>query len=563
MPPTAAYAWGSRYVPAANPVTVPPTRAEPLDAAPPLADGRYRLLSELGAGGMAIVYRGFDARLDVQRAIKVLSPEMAARPAIRQRFEVEARTMAKLQHPNIVSVQDVGVEGDRVYMVMELVESGSLMDRLEAGGPLSPVAACLAIEAILSALHVAHARGVVHRDIKPHNVLVTDAGTCKVTDFGIARVTAGEHAGTRTGTAMGTWAYMAPEQRSSAKHVDGRADLYAVAATFYVLLTLKEPFDLYAVEQHDEIFAGLLPELVSILKRGVRFKPEDRYATAAEMLEAVRQARYAIEGPSAAGTGRPRVEVDAALAGGASGLGEAMGVVTHTAVPGRLSGSETFAVGAGDPLVDAPASSSPSEFSFYTEPPRPERRWPLALGLGTAALVAIGVVVIGSGFVDRLAQQPSPVAVVSPQAAPPALAPAEVPNDPPPPVPTEASSPVAPPESASLLPAAVPEAVGPSRPSTVEKPVEKAATPKPVVAVAPPPVGPSATAFINSQPWARVTVDGRVLGDTFWKGTLSVGAHRVQLVTEDGRKQELSLTVAEGAPNRLCWDFVAEATCSR
>ncbi len=510
---------------------------------------------------MATVYRGFDVRLDVERAIKVLSPEMSARPSIRQRFEVEARTMAKLQHPNIVSVQDVGVEGDRVYMVMELVEGGSLMDRLDAGGPLSPVAACHAVEAILAALSVAHARGVVHRDIKPHNVLVTSAGVCKVTDFGIARVAEGDHPDTRTGTAMGTWAYMAPEQRSSAKHVDGRADLYAVAATFYVLLTLREPYDLYAVEQHDEIFDGLPAQIVGVLKRAIRFKPEDRYPTAPEMLEAVRQARYALEPGAPLGEKPARVESAEAIGGGLHGFGEALGVVSHTAVPARRITSETFAAIADEPTADEPRSgpavaastSVPQDLSIFTEPPVPSRRWPMIAGVVGAAV--LGMFAVFSAGIWLFAPTDGGVpAVIGADAGGGTPTHAEQPLPGPSPLQPAVATTGTPVDIAAGAPAAVPAV---PKPSAASKPPAA----KPVVSAAP--SLPTAPAFINSQPWAHVTVDGKTVGDTFWKGALSVGAHRVVLVTEDGRRKEMSLSVAEGDPNRLCWDFTAEATCSR
>jgi serine/threonine protein kinase len=265
-----------------------------LDAAEPLSEGRYRLLAVLGEGGMATVYRGYDTRLAVERAVKVLSPAMGRHPTIRQRFEAEARTMARLHHPNIVAVQDVGVDGERSFMVMEIMAGGSLMDRLDAHGVLDAVSACRATASVLSALAVAHAHGVVHRDIKPHNVLVGPDGVIKVSDFGIAHVADQGGPDTRTGTAMGTWAYMAPEQRSSAKHVDGRADLYALGATLYVLLTLEEPYDLYANELQDVLFARLHPAVREILQRACRFRPEDRYRDANEMLQAVNGALRAL-----------------------------------------------------------------------------------------------------------------------------------------------------------------------------------------------------------------------------------------------------------------------------
>ena len=153
------------------------------DAAPPLADGRYRLITVLGVGGMATVYKAFDGRLQVPRAIKILSPELGLRPSLRARFESEASMMALLEHPNIVRIYDVGADGDRAYIVMELVDGGSLLDRVKTGGKLPPNLALRVTIDMLDALGVAHKRGVVHRDIKPHNILLSSDGNLRITDF--------------------------------------------------------------------------------------------------------------------------------------------------------------------------------------------------------------------------------------------------------------------------------------------------------------------------------------------------------------------------------------------
>ena len=186
-----------------------------------LANGRYLLVSQLGEGGMATVYRAFDQRLQVWRAIKILAPQYASKPKLRSRFETEAQTMALLEHPNIVRVYDVGHDGPYAYIVMELLEGGSLVDWLEAHGAMPPPMAIEVTLQLCAGIQSAHDKGVVHRDIKPHNVMITADGSCRVTDFGIARVSDRTHDGmTRTGAVMGTWGYMAPEQRTDAKHVD-------------------------------------------------------------------------------------------------------------------------------------------------------------------------------------------------------------------------------------------------------------------------------------------------------------------------------------------------------
>jgi serine/threonine protein kinase len=260
------------------------------DAAPALSSGRYRLVEVLGVGGMATVYRGYDAELDVYRAIKVLSPELAVHTKVRERFQREARTMAKLAHPHIVMVLDVGKDGERVYMVMEEVRGGSLRDRLDALGPLAPRHASGVLQQVLQALSVAHKRGIVHRDIKPGNILLTEHGDAKVTDFGIAQLKGKDVQLTRAGSMMGTLAFMAPEQRTDASTVDARADLYALGATLYTLVTGKESFDLFAAELEAKLFTDFPPGLFEVTRKASRYEPEDRYQSAGEMLEAMRAA---------------------------------------------------------------------------------------------------------------------------------------------------------------------------------------------------------------------------------------------------------------------------------
>ncbi len=259
------------------------------DAAPPLADGRYRLITVLGVGGMATVYKAFDGRLQVPRAIKILSPELGLRPSLRARFESEASMMALLEHPNIVRIYDVGADGDRAYIVMELVDGGSLLDRVKTGGKLPPNLALRVTIDMLDALGVAHKRGVVHRDIKPHNILLSSDGNLRITDFGIARMQNEKDDGlTKTGAVMGTWGFMAPEQRADAKSVDERADLYSVGATLYSALTGKTPVDLFVADMDSSLLKGIDHALAQVIKKSTRYNREERYATAAEMAAACR-----------------------------------------------------------------------------------------------------------------------------------------------------------------------------------------------------------------------------------------------------------------------------------
>ncbi|MCA9573329.1 MAG: serine/threonine protein kinase, partial [Myxococcales bacterium] len=174
-----------------------------MDAAEPIDNGRYRLVELLGTGGMASVYRAWDTRLSAWRAVKVLQPRAAASASIRSRFEDEARAMARLQHRNVLTVHDYGFDGDRPWIAMELVPGGSLMDLVAREGPLRPGLATDVMAQVLDALELAHASHVVHRDVKPHNILLTADGTPLLGDFGVARMGGDlESDRTRTGAGM-------------------------------------------------------------------------------------------------------------------------------------------------------------------------------------------------------------------------------------------------------------------------------------------------------------------------------------------------------------------------
>jgi serine/threonine-protein kinase len=207
-----------------------------------LLDGRYRSEELLGSGGMGEVWRGRDLRLDRPVAIKVLTAAGLDEPSAAERFDREARTAARLSHPHIVGVYDFGTAEDDTYLVMELVE-GRTVRSLIADGPL-PVDRALSIAAqACDGIAAAHAVGVVHRDVKPGNLIVTPAGTVKICDFGIARPprTAGQNTLTGPATKLGTSSYMAPEQ-ALGRPVEPRTDLYGLGCTLYAMLAGGPPF---------------------------------------------------------------------------------------------------------------------------------------------------------------------------------------------------------------------------------------------------------------------------------------------------------------------------------
>ncbi len=251
----------------------------------------YRLVEKLGEGGMGEVYRAVDEMLDRDVALKMLKPELARRQATVDRFRAEAITLAKLDHPGIARIHGCSVHADRWFIVMEFVRGETLLARLARYGRLPWVDAVPIVCELLDALEYAHRRGVIHRDMKPANVLMSSDGGVKVTDFGIARVLGTERA-TRTGHIVGTLEYMSPEQVRG-EEVDGRSDLYAVGILLFELLTGRVPFkggtEYEVLTQHLQApipsVRKTVPELPAwfddVLQRALAKSPADRYPSAA------------------------------------------------------------------------------------------------------------------------------------------------------------------------------------------------------------------------------------------------------------------------------------------
>src|SRR5436305_6995526 len=201
---------------------------------------RYRIERSIARGGMAEVYLALDESLNRQVALKALFPEFAREPSFVERFRREAQAAANLNHPNIVGIYDWGQEDGTYFIVMEYVEGRSLRDLIRSEAPIEPGKAAEITAEIASALAFAHRNGVVHRDVKPGNVLLTRSGTVKVTDFGIARAGASDGL-TQTGSVMGTATYFSPEQAQGLP-VDGRSDVYALGVVLYEMVTGVAPF---------------------------------------------------------------------------------------------------------------------------------------------------------------------------------------------------------------------------------------------------------------------------------------------------------------------------------
>ncbi|WP_076972160.1 protein kinase domain-containing protein [Streptomyces sparsogenes] len=280
-----------------------------------LASGRYVVREQLGQGGMAAVYRAHDTGLDRVVAVKVMHGELGRDPSFRQRFRREAQLAAKLAHPNVVGVHDIGEEPDpggagepMPYLVMEFVGGQSLRERVERG-PVGVDEALRITGDVLSGLEASHALGIVHRDIKPANVMLTADGRVKVMDFGIARaVQSAESALTGTGTVLGSAPYMAPEQATGGE-VDGRTDLYAVGVMLYQLLSGRLPFEddsvptllfkhVYAEPPAlAETGVHVSPAVQELVTRALAKTPGERYADAGVMRERVEAARTGTAGP--------------------------------------------------------------------------------------------------------------------------------------------------------------------------------------------------------------------------------------------------------------------------
>ena len=261
----------------------------------------FELIEQLGRGGTAVVYKARDIRLDRLVALKVLAPGMEAREEARLRFLLEARAVSVLDHPNVCTLYEIGETDDgRMFLAMAYVEGGTLRDRLREG-PLEPIEAALVAAQVAEGLGAAHARGIVHRDIKPGNLLLGD-GLVKITDFGVARLL-DQASITRTGQTVGTWSYMAPEQIRG-EEVTSAADLWSLGIVLYELITGRRPFrarsepDLVSriLETEAPPLRGAGPRLARIVARALEKSPQRRYASAREMQEDLLQAADALAG---------------------------------------------------------------------------------------------------------------------------------------------------------------------------------------------------------------------------------------------------------------------------
>src|SRR4030081_2751448 len=312
-PPTTAAPYVSdvpatmRLIPVPPPSTPPPPIPAMTTPPAPAGErfiGKYRVKGELGRGGMGAVYLAEQPGLGREVAIKELIQSAVADPVALKRFLQEAQVMARTSHPNLVQVHDLELMGDANYIVLEFVRGKSLRDRMNQGPPVAPPQVFAVMHGVLQALDYAHRHAIVHRDMKPENVLLSDEGMVKVADFGIARLTDDSGVGgtaTKTGTTVGTPQYMSPEQGASSK-VDGRSDLYSGGIMFYELVVGQPPFTASEADGPFTLMAkhvqappnppsvhrpGLDLELEQLILKAISKRPEDRFQTGQEFDDAI------------------------------------------------------------------------------------------------------------------------------------------------------------------------------------------------------------------------------------------------------------------------------------
>ncbi|OHT86571.1 protein kinase domain-containing protein [Mycobacteroides saopaulense] len=268
----------------------PSARLDPMIGA--VLDGRYRIEAPIATGGMSTVYRGLDTRLDRPVAVKVMDSRYASDSGFLARFRLEARAVARLRHPGLVAVFDQGMDGKHPFLVMELIDGGTLRELLRERGPMPPHAVAAVFNPLLGGLAVAHRSGLVHRDVKPENVLISDDGEVKLADFGLVRAVA-EAGITSTSVILGTAAYLSPEQARTGS-AGPRSDVYSAGILMYELLTGSTPFTgdtplALAYQRIDrdvpapsEAIDGVPEEFDELVLRATSRDPDARYADAAQ-----------------------------------------------------------------------------------------------------------------------------------------------------------------------------------------------------------------------------------------------------------------------------------------
>jgi serine/threonine-protein kinase len=490
--------------------------------------GRYRLEEKVGEGGMGTVFVAHDQELDRKVAVKLLAASLMHDAEVLERFEREARLTAKLDHPNIVPIYDVGRHEGRPFIVMKLLQGDSLVGRLRAKGGFTTDETLKLMRQLAAGLDYIHAQGFIHRDIKAGNIFLSPEGHATILDFGILRSKTATTGITRTGMVMGTPHYMAPEQALGLKDVDHRVDLYALAVVLFECLTGTLPFEadselrLIQLQAHappPEILdrAPWIPRPVAdVVRRALAKKPEDRFDSAAELVAALEQAY--VEAKSSKSS-LPVVPP-----------GPPPSVPPTTAPSQRQLRRSQSSL----PVVNAALPAPTFDTDEFTRAVKPSRR-PLVLAL-------LGLVAVGAGVV-WLSQRPDdkpavPVAAVD--AGPAEVTPPDVPD-----AAVEAVAVGAEPDAGAAEQLAVVEDAG------VEDPDEEPDAGV-VVKKVPTPAGKkkgkmNVISTHDGEPyWAQVSIDGVPKGRTPLLLDLPVGRYKVRVERAGFRPQLRDVRVASG-----------------
>jgi eukaryotic-like serine/threonine-protein kinase len=360
---------------------------DPTQTAPQVLGGRYEIHRKLARGGMAEVYLARDRSLDRPVAVKVLFPEYATDPSFVERFRREAQAAANLTHPNIVGVYDWGTQSGTYFIVMEFVDGQSLAEIMRAAGPLHPQRAAEIAFEVAGALGFAHSRGVVHRDVKPGNVLISSgSGHAKVTDFGIARALESPSEDlTQAGSVMGTATYFSPEQAQGFA-VDARSDLYSLGVVLYEMVCGRPPFSgdtpvsiaykhvQEAPPRPTSIVSGIPEGLEAIIGKLLSKNPDSRYLSADDLRSDLR--RY-LDGETPAALEEYRRPIAGAAAAGAAA--------------GAMAGAAMSDPGATTVLAPVNAGPPPDDDEFEDDEEDQPSRTGLFIGLLVALLVVAGL----------------------------------------------------------------------------------------------------------------------------------------------------------------------------
>ncbi len=395
--------------------------------------GPYNITELIGEGGMAIVYKGFQESLHRYVALKVLRDELARDQQFVARFRQEALAAANLNHPNIVHVYDAGSSNGKYFIAMAYVDGGTLKDLIQQRRINPERAVSIAIQ-LAEALDHAHNQGLIHRDVKPNNVLMTRDGRPLLTDFGIAKALYDAKQLTRTGTSIGTPEYMAPEQ-AQGRPPDGRTDIYALGIVLYEMLASKVPFctdtPVATMYMHvhepppplrqagaDTTARGAVPEwLENVVCKALAKDPADRYATAGLFAAALRQGQEAMRAAA-----RPVTPADAAASDAVTAIGPAA-AAAEAAKPkkkrtwGRAKRTPT-------PSSDAPTAIGPAAAAAAQRTPTPSSDAPTAIGPAAAAAAqrtptpsSDAPTALGPAAAAAAQRTPTPVGAVTPAGA--------------------------------------------------------------------------------------------------------------------------------------------------